>query len=144
VMQKRGDELTLLGLTPFGSRAFVIRQTGLDVMFQSFVPQTLPFPPKYILYDVQRVFFAFDAADAAVPDGERETVRGPEIVRERWSGGRIVRRTFRRTDARPAGEIAVDYEGGMAPGGAPPAHVAFVNGWYGYRLDITTQDHQRL
>jgi hypothetical protein len=144
VMQKRGDELTLLGLTPFGARAFVIRQVGLDVTFQSFVPQTMPFPPKYILFDVQRVFFDFEAGDAAAPDGERETTREGEIVRERWQGGRILRRAFRRADGRPPGDIVVDYEGGMAANGEPPAHVSFANGWYGYRLDIMTQSHQRL
>jgi hypothetical protein len=144
VMQKKGDELTLLGLTPFGSRAFVIHQVGLDVTFQSFVPQTLPFPPKYILFDVQRVFFAFEGEDAASPEGENERVREGEIVRERWHAGRLLRRAFRRVDGRPPGEIVVDYEGGMTSDGEPPGHVAFVNGWYGYRLEITTQSHQRL
>ena len=145
VMQKRGDELTLLGLTPFGSRAFVIRQVGLDVTFESFVPQSLPFPPKYILFDVQRVFFASgEVADGGAPDGERETARDGELVHEQWRGGRLFRRSFRRVDGRPAGTITVDYDGGLAPDGPPPAHVTFDNGWYGYRLDITTQSHQPL
>ncbi len=151
VLQKRGDELTLLGLTPFGSRAFVIRQVGLEVTFQSYVPQSLPFPPEYILFDVQRVFFASggatgaaDAADGAAPDGEREVARDGEVMREQWRGGRLLRRTFRRADGRPAGAITVDYEGGMGRDGAPPARVTFDHGWYGYRLEITTQSHQAL
>src|SRR5580692_2625254 len=47
VLQKRGNELTLLGLTPFGSRAFVVTQKGTEVSFQNYVGTALPFPPKY-------------------------------------------------------------------------------------------------
>jgi hypothetical protein len=145
VLQKRGDELTLLGLTPFGSRAFVLRQRGTEVSFESFVPQTLPFPPRYILIDVERVFFQWIGADvAAAPDGEREGVRAGEIVKERWKEGRLLRRTFQRVDGRPPGEIVVEYDGGMAADGTPPTHVAFRNGWYGYRLEIATESHETL
>jgi hypothetical protein len=148
VLQKRGGELTLLGLTPFGSRAFVLRQVGADVSFQSFVPQSLPFPPRYILIDVQRVFFAWaepPAADGGAPGGDRTVERDGEIESEHWEGGRLRRRVFRRADGRPPGEIAIDYLGeGMGLDGVPPARVTFVNGWYGYRLEIATSTHQRL
>src|ERR1700722_8658280 len=65
VLQKRGNELTLLGLTPFGSRAFVVTQKGADVSFQNYVGTALPFPPRYMLIDVHRVFFAHGAPDPA-------------------------------------------------------------------------------
>ncbi len=145
VLQKRGNELTLLGLTPFGSRAFVIRQTGTGVSFESFVPQTFPFPPRYILVDVHRVFFAWVLEHDAPPvDGMLEATREDEVVTEHWQGGRLLRRTFRRVDGNPQGQIVVDYDPGMARHGAPPSHVAFANGWYGYRLDIVTVSHQAL
>jgi hypothetical protein len=144
VVQKKGDELTLLGLTPFGTRAFVVRQTGTGVFFQSFVPQSLPFPPRYILIDIHRVFFG-RAPGAPIPaDGERETVSEGESVVERWKGGRLLRRVFRRVDGNPPGDIVVEYDGGFEAGGPPPARVMFRNGWYGYRLDIMTQSHQLL
>jgi len=145
VLQKRGNELTLLGLTPLGSRAFVIRQTGADVSFESFVPQTFPFPPRYILVDVHRVFFAWVREDDTPSvDGVVEAVREGEIVTERWRGGRLLRRTFRRVDGNPQGEIIVDYDPGMPRYGEPPAHVTFTNGWYGYRLEIVTTSHRLL
>lgn len=151
VLQKRGPELTILALTPFGSRAFVLHQVRSEVSFQSFVPQSMPFPPKYILIDVQRVYFAWadPSADAgASPDLEardRRVERDGEIETEHWEGGTLRRRTFRRADGAPPGEIAIDYEvPGMSADGTPPAHVTFVNGWYGYRLDIATVSHQRL
>jgi hypothetical protein len=156
VVQKKGDELTLVGLTPFGSRAFAIRQVGGVASFESFVPQTLPFPARYILVDVERVFFPW--TDAPPPtDGERRFSRDSEAVAERWEGGKLRRRTFARDGTSPAspergrnvesgppGEIVIDYDGGMAPGGAPPPHVSFDNGQYGYHLEITTLSHQPL
>jgi hypothetical protein len=151
VLQKRGPELTILALTPFGSRAFVLRQLRAEVTFQSFVPQTMPFPPKYILIDVQRVYFAWaePSPDAgASPDLEardRRVERDGEIETEHWEGGTLRRRTFRRGDGEPPGEITIDYGGtGMSADGTPPAHVTFVNGWYGYRLEIATVSHQPL
>jgi hypothetical protein len=160
VLQKRGGELTLLALTPFGSRGFVLHQVGADVSFQSFVSQPMPFPPKYILIDVQRVFFAWaqpegvthaldggadNTAEAPPQDGEIRAEREGEIEVERWQGGRLRRRTFRRADGEPRGEIVIDYEGdGMARDGSAPPHVTFVNGWYGYRLEIATVSHQPL
>ena len=123
----------------------MLRQTGRDVSFQSFVPQTLPFPPQYILMDVERVFFPWiDGGAARVPDGNREEVRNGEIITEEWHEGRLFRRTFRRTDGRPPGGIVVDYEGGMAAEGTAPAHVTFRNGRYGYTLEIETESHQPL
>lgn len=142
VLQKRGNELTLLGLTPFGSRAFVVIQKGAAVSFQAFVSQSLPFPPRYMLIDVQRVFFPASAfKGAGLREGGRQAVAGGEIVTEQWHEGRLMKRTFSRVDGRPPGEISVDYEGGMADA-APPARVVFTNGWYGYRLEITTVSHQ--
>ena len=143
VVQKKGDELTLVGLTPFGSRAFAIRQVGGVASFESFVPQTLPFPARYILVDVERVFFPWTDAPPP-PDGERRFSRDSEAVAERWEGGKLRRRTFARADGRPPGAIVIDYDGGMAPGGTPPPHVSFNNGQYGYHLDITTLSHQPL
>ena len=56
VLQKQPGKLTLLGLTPFGSRAFLLEQTGADVKFTSYLPRELPFPPTFMLLDVHRVF----------------------------------------------------------------------------------------
>jgi hypothetical protein len=145
VLQKRGDELVLLGMTPFGSRAFVLKQTGVDVTFESFVPQELPFPPRYILLDVHRVFFDGVApGPQALDDGMHDATRDGEQITERWQGGRLWQRRIRRVNADPAGEIVIDYDAGMPAGGPPPAHVGFANGWYGYRLDITTQSHELI
>jgi hypothetical protein len=146
VLQKRGDELTLLGLTPFGTRAFVVTQKGADVSFQTFVGTALPFPPRYMLIDVHRVFFQASAPGGEGPatEGLRALSAANEVVTERWHEGRLLQRIFSRPDARPPGKIVVDYDGGMGEGEGHPHHVVLTNGWYGYRLDITTLSHKPL
>ncbi|MFY0542171.1 hypothetical protein [Nannocystis pusilla] len=46
VLQKQGDALTLIGLTPFSTKAFVAKQKGAEVKVDVFAPEgKLPFPP---------------------------------------------------------------------------------------------------
>jgi hypothetical protein len=138
VLQKVGDKLTLLGLTPFGSRAFLLEQTGTEIAFTYYVGRELPFPPKYILLDFQRTLRVESRADGAhqIDDGE-------EMVSETWSAGRIVERRVRRKSGEPAGELVIKYDGGMSPGEPPPT-MTFENGWFGYRLTIETTESRKL
>jgi hypothetical protein len=142
VLQKEGDLLTLIGMTPFGSKAFVLQQQGVEVSFKSYVAFEMPFPPKYILLDIQRVYFA-GLEGAPLPDGEHTDQRDGEQIVEVWQGGRLLRRTFTRLSGDPAGAITVTYQGGMA-GGISPAKVEIDNGWVGYQLSINTVQEQRL
>ena len=102
VLQKKPGEVLLVGLTPYGARAFVLRQTDGDVQFTSYIPRDLPFPPTFILLDVHRVLDAW--LGPALPSGERAGDVAGERVRERWRAGRLVERTFarlRRRASRP-------------------------------------------
>ena len=130
VLQKQGDALTMVGLTPFGTRAFTLAQKGREVSFTKEIDRDLPFPPRNILLDVQRALF---------PAGERA---GEEVL-ERIEGGRLMERSFRRRDGKPAGQIVITYEGGMV-GIEPPRVLVLENGWFGYRLRVETESFQRL
>ena len=55
VLQKQPGTLTLVGLTPYGSRAFLLQQTKGDVQFTKYVPRELPFAPTFLLLDIHRV-----------------------------------------------------------------------------------------
>lgn len=139
VLQKVGDDLKLLGLTPFGSRAFLLEQKGTAVSFESYVDKPLPFPPRYILLDIQRTL----QLDEVRADGTHEIPSEDEVVVETWKDGRLRERRVRRRSGEPEGELVVTYEGGMAPG--DPAKVTrFENGWFGYRLRIETIQSQKL
>lgn len=133
VLQKKPGEVLLVGLTPFGSRAFLLRQTDAEVQFTSYISRELPFPPSYMLLDVHRVMDAW--LGPAPADGERAGQVGDERIWERWRGGRLVQRTFTRVTAgQPPGEVAIAYEGAGPDGLA--ARVTLANARYGYSLTI--------
>jgi hypothetical protein len=153
VLQLHGGTLTVLGLTPFGTKAFVLTQTGTEVEFESLIDREIPFPPEYMLQDIHRVWLwhtrlawgdapptqASGVTDLAAPSIE---VAG-ERVTEQWSENGLVRRTFVRVDGQPPGEIRIDYIGGHRTG-RPAKQVVLENGWFGYRLEIQTTDWRML
>jgi hypothetical protein len=147
VLQKRGDTLVLIGLTPYGSRAFVLEQRGTGITFTSSMPGELPFPPSYILLDVHRALLAGlpRPAGTALADGSHEGVVDGERVSERWTAAHLVERRFERVDQRPAGAIVVRYGGeGLTADGKPTGVITLTNGWLGYVLRVTTSEHRSL
>lgn len=142
VVQKQGGTLMVLTLTPYGSRAFLVEQQGQEVRVEKFIPRELPFEPRFILLDVQRVFLK-GLPQAPRDDGWHRSRIDDEIVRERWQGGRLHERTYARRDRQPKGAIFVRYEGGYVPGERPPP-IELVNEWFGYRLVLETSDFQAL
>ena len=140
VLQKKGDDLTLIGLSPFRTRLFVLEQHGLEIKFTSYLPQEMPFPPRYILYDVDRVYFA-GLPGAPLADGEHEAEIAGEHVHESWEKGKLLARDFSRPELE--GRIVITYHPGMDPGISPP-RIEIENGWVGYHLTITTVSEQKL
>jgi len=75
VLQYHDGTLTLIGLTPFGTKAYVLQQRGTAITFDVIVPQAVeerPFPPHYVLLDVHRTVF-MGVPGAPLPDGEHRT-----------------------------------------------------------------------
>jgi hypothetical protein len=140
VLQLAGGKLTLIGLTPFGTRAFVLEQQGTEVKLEKFIDREVPVDPRYVLDDIHRVFFRSLAE--ANPDGSTTREESGEQVSELRSGGVLKERRFRRLDGKPAGELVVTFEGPPAPVVAP--HVTLVNGWFGYTLRVDTLQQQYL
>lgn len=141
VLQKRGDTLVIVGFGPHGGRGFVLTQRGEEIEFESQLPRELPFPPRFMMLDVHRTWFA--GLEGPLPDGEHRAEREGEEIVERWEGGVLRERTFRRLDGEPAGLIRVTYEGGLG-GAEPPREARLENGWFGYTLTVTTLSHQRI
>lgn len=141
VVQKVGGAITLIGVTPFGAKAFVVQQDASGVKGQEIFKGTLPFPPEFMLLDVHRSLFIKLAEGTG--DGTRRGERAGEAISEEWAGGRLLRRTYRRLDRRPKGTITVEYVGGMT-GEQPPRVMRLDNGWFGYSVEITTVSWQAL
>lgn len=142
VLQRRGVTLLMVGFGPHGGRGFVLTQRGDDVEMDWQIPGgEVPFPPRYMMHDVQRVWFG--GLEGPLPDGEhRGELDGEEVV-ERWEGGALRERTYRRLDDDPPGLLRIQYEPGLG-GDAPPREARFDNGWFGYRLVLTTLSHHVL
>jgi Protein of unknown function (DUF3261) len=136
VMQTDGGVLSLLALTPYGSRAFLIEQRGQQLSFTKYVDREMPFPPRFILLDVHRTFF-LGLPGAPLADGEHSADRSGERITERWKGGLLLERSFSRIDRKPQGTIRIRYSGERI-GGIAARQIQLENGWFGYHLSIET------
>lgn len=144
VLQKRGGELLLLGLSPMGLPGFTLAlREDASIAFDNRTDTELPFPPAFILADVQRVFFPWLEPVPADFEGERTGTAFGLDVRERYSQGRLVSRAFQWSDAPEKGTVRVDYEG-TRPEQDAPERVLVTNGWFNYRLRIDTLTQSRL
>lgn len=141
-VQKKGNTLTLIGLTPFNTKAFVLRQQGDDVQFQSFVNREMPFPPRFVLVDVQRAYLALAGDATPAQFGYKSWPLDGEQVEETCANHQLTERKFRRLDGQPPGVVRIRYQG-YWPGGAP-RRVVIDNGWFGYTLTVETLAETRL
>lgn len=141
VLQKRGGELLMLGLTPFGTRAFAITLRDGRVGFEPYVDRPPPLEPRWVLMDVQRALRP--PLTRPRPSGKARVRVGEERVTERWEGGRLIERWYRRVDGEPSGTIRIRYEPAWRKGG-PAARISYENGWVGYRLCIRTDAVQPI
>ena len=140
VLQKQPGTLTLVGLTPYGSRAFLLVQTKGDVQFTKYIPRELPFAPTFLLLDIHRVLATWIGPPLAT--GERTAQVGAETIHERWQDGRLMERTFTSTSttANPAGTITVTYTGYAASNIA--THITLRNARLDYQVVIETVPFQ--
>lgn len=146
VLQLRNGTLTVLGLTPFGTKAFVLAQTGTEVRFEALIDREMPFPPEYMLQDIHRAWFwhaRLPWADTPPSEAEPSVEIAGERVTETWTENGLVRRSFERLDGDRVGVIRIDYLGGHQSG-RPAKQVVLDNGWFGYRLEITTTQWRDL
>jgi hypothetical protein len=138
VLQWHEGVLRLVGLAPFGARAFVVEQRGSDVRVENSLGRDLPFDPRHVLVDIHHVLF--EGFTGAQPDGEHELRDADTLIRERWQAGHIVERRF----SPPAGKggVVVSFSAAPAPVLAP--RVRLVNEALGYQLQIETLNQQWL
>jgi hypothetical protein len=140
VLQKQPGTLTVVGLTPYGSRAFLLQQTKGDVQFTKYIPRDLPFAPTFLLLDIHRVLGVWLGPPPAGGSGERSGPVGDEAIRERWQGGKLIERTFTNVKAQPPGTITISYAG--YDGSTFANHITLENARLEYRIEIETVPFQ--
>lgn len=131
-VQSACGELTIVLLTPFGTRGTVIHQHDLQVDVTGAQAGQLPFAPEHILLDVQRTYLAQPANPPRV--GTRERHIGAQRITESWEEGRLIERVFHPT--RDGDDLVrIRYREGVAAD-APSALLESER--FGYQLDVTT------
>lgn len=134
ILQKTGDRLIIVGLTPQGQRAFVLQQRGREVEYDQAPGVELPFSPWHILVDIHRgLFRGGGPSPAPRPDGEHHVAHPLEPMVETWSGGSLTRRVIAIHGVERG--AVVEY----APGSGPlyARSLRFRNLRVGYTLRIS-------
>jgi len=142
VLQKEGSVLTMVGLTSFGTRAFVAHQEGAAVKLDEGQASQLPFPPEFIFLDINRCFFA-GLSKSTLADGWHEQAWAEETISDLWQAGRLQQRVLHERLGRSKAPITIRYLKGFVQGSAPQ-EVELVNERFGYRLKITTLESENL
>jgi hypothetical protein len=83
VIQKRGDELVVVGTNAFGAKVFAATQIGKRVETRSFLGPALSVPPENVLRDLHRAYFLTDAQAAAAERSAEPASDGIRIESKR-------------------------------------------------------------
>jgi hypothetical protein len=142
VVVQADDTLTLMMLGPMDSVGMVVTQNAGGVTIDDRMGLDLPLKPRWIMLDIQRVFFPSAAASKA-PDGTQQFTRDGETITEVRRKGQLLERRFERVDGIPKGTITIRYSA-HKPGQTAPGSAHLVNGWFGYALTIKTHSETRL
>ncbi len=131
VLKKEGNQLSLIGLTPFSTVIFAAQQTGLNLQFSNQTGEKLPFGARSILLDVQRAFFPW--LEGPIESGRRQGMVKEEQVVEVYQDSSLVERSFLRKGTAEAKMIVVKYQRRMD---GTISVVELENQLYGYSLKI--------
>jgi len=143
VLQKQGAELLVLGLTPFGTRGFSLKQKGTHFEYEQYVPFELPFSPEAVLIDIHRTFFYALDEEALPNSGKREGSWESEALVDEFRKSRLVSRRYENVSGLSQ-PIEIAYSGtGYAPF-EPPKKVTIKNRAYAYTLTVETESTQAL
>src|SRR5690606_19478299 len=142
VVQKRGPELLILGLTPMKPRGFSLTQRRSEFTYKQYVPFELPFSPASVLYDVHRCFF-HELLDSFPESGSRKRAFAKERLIDEFEGSRLTRRTYENVSGSGM-PLTIQYGPPGYGQGVPPRIVSLNNKAYGYRLTVTTSATHQL
>ena len=146
VIEKIQDKFTIVGMTPFGTRAFVLKQDGNDVHFKSYIGRKLPFSPERILLEFHRAFMQGSGVSSGLSDGMHRFANGEQLIEEIWANGRLLKRLFygATDDSQNALLTEVVFESGKLPGKFTSPFITLRNHQYGYTMRIKTIEERLI
>lgn len=143
VVQVHCGKVSIVGLSPMGTRLFAITQQGDAIDVELSAGAAWPFPPEEILQAVHRTYL-LPIARPPRSDGTHRVEVGSIRFSEVWQDGALLERQFPFTDAQ-AGEpaLTVRYSGERSSSGIA-SRVALHDMALGYHLDIETLSAEPL
>jgi len=143
VVQVHCGKVSIVGLSPVGTRLFSITQQGEAIDVELSPGAAWPFPPEEILQAVHRTYL-LPIAQPARSDGAHRVEVGSIRFVEVWQDGALLERQFPYADAQ-AGEraLTVRYSGERSSSGIA-SRVALHDTALGYHLDIETSSVEHL
>ncbi len=135
-VQKREDELVVVGFTSLGAKAFSLTQRGTKVRVHDNLGRASSVPPINVLRDLHRVLF-LSVRDEPFYANRTQAVRDGTRITEFWWQGRLTSRIFQRIDEKPPGTLSVSLPDGS--GGEARIH----NAWCDYDAVLVTVSDSR-
>lgn len=145
VLQKQADSLVIVGFGPMNVKAFTLKQTADQIKFEQYMGPKLPFSPRNVVVDVQRVFFKHLPPPAGSDPKFSGEVKGEldgETVDETWKDGEL--RAVASVRQGMKGTIRIDLGPGCTATRCEPENATLRNEWFDYTLAITNEDYQQL
>ena len=140
VLQKQGGRLVLLGLSELGVGFSLVFEHG-QITLDNRTGRELPFPPSFILMDVQRVFFPWCGDERTAAFRRCKAADGTFEIAESWKGDDLSSRSFHWAD-EPS-RVVIQYDPAW-PGSRVPRRAVLVSERFGYTLTIETLEVQLL
>ena len=132
VAQKRAEELIIVGITPYGTRLFELRQRGRRFTVEPDASVKIRIVATYALDALHRAYWIQPPGEATSWDQNGERV---SESRDEAGGHREYRRTGWRTSFR---SVTIVYDDAAGFPGAQGAKIE--NPWCGYRATIILLD----
>jgi hypothetical protein len=144
-VERDGDTLTIVGFTPFGTRAFAIRQKGTSLKVDDFVGERMGVEPLWLADALHRAFFIAepngaqvvrDSVDPAGPQARRWSWRDATVTDYFKPNGRRVARQFNRGEIDSAEVAIIRYTDAEGTG------AEVYNPWCGYHGRIVLREQR--
>lgn len=145
IVQKLFGELTIIALTPFGSKAFVIKQTKDRIEATSLMPQELFFPFEFMVLAIHRSLFIGHGKAEKLQhiDGKISFFYKGIRIHEIWREGKLIERHFFTKQEPSTLEFSIHYGEGMK-GIILPPQIDMIDHRIGYQIQVQTVQFQQL
>ncbi len=127
VAERRGESFVVVGFTPFGTRGFVLTQTGTEISLDDRIGRRMGLRPLLILDAIHRSYLIAPEG-GLLQGGTTVWLREDEAIRDDWANGALRWRVFRSANRERAGNVSIFF--------ADERRSTIWNDWCGYEARV--------